>query len=571
MKKYLSWKILALIVMTLFLLWFDAPNNIQSKVLPGTPEAILKKKVHLGLDLQGGSQLDYKIDLRKVPSEDKDSIVEGVLTVIEKRVNGLGIAEPSIYTSTIGDETHIIVEIAENTTFTQEDIKTYLKSEKKVEELNDDEKKTISLEKAKAIVGKTIQLEFKEKKESLDPKEKDKIEENAKSVLAKTTSENFAIIAQEEEQANPGKVKYDKVDFKFVSEIPSSLSDELKKLEKDQITKSLVETGGTYTLDNSSGQLVENTGLAIVKKIDEKEEVKNEKEVSVSHILISWKEAQRADASVTRNEEQAYDLAKEVLAKLTDKESPAKFEDMAKEYSDDTSNKETGGVLEEPASKSDSYTTDFRNAALALENVGDLSEITKTEFGYHIIKADKIEKDVKETMYQYETLTFSTVPDPWKETGLTGEHFVRADVQINDYLQPFVTIQFNDEGAKLFEEITGRNINKPLAIFVGGELISAPNVNTKISGGSAVIEGKFTTQEAQTLARNLNTRAIPAPIILTGEYTIGATLGHEALTKSVKAGAVGFALVLLFMILVYRLPGTIAGFALVSYITILVG
>lgn len=570
MKKYLSWKILALLVMTLFLAWFDAPNNIQSKLISFTPDAILNRKVHLGLDLQGGSQLDYKIDLRKVPSDDRESIVDGVLGVIEKRVNGLGIAEPSIYTSSIGDETHIIVEIAENTTFSDEDIKTYLKTTKTVESLTDDEKKHISLEKAKATVGKTIQLEFKEKKESLDPQEKDKIKESANIVLEEINSENFAFIGKEEEQANPGKVTYEEVDFKFESDIQSSLSDVLKTLKADEVNTKLVETGGTYILDNSSGQLVENTGLSIVKLIEEKEEIKNAKEVETSHILISWKNAEKADASITRTEDEAYETAKEVLAKLQNTETPAKFEDLAKEYSDDSSNKETGGKLDEAVSETAPYVKEYIDAALALEKEGDLSEITKTQFGYHIIKADKILTDVKEKQFKYETITYSTVPDPWKDTGLTGEHFVRADVQINDYLQPYVSIQFNDAGGKLFEELTSKNIGKQIAIFVGGELISAPNVKSKISGGSAIIEGNFTTDEAKNLARDLNTGAIPAPIILTGEYTIGATLGQEALTKSVKAGAIGFFLVLVFMVLVYRLPGIVAGFALVSYITILV-
>jgi SecD/SecF fusion protein len=570
MKKYLSWKILALILMTLFLLWFDSPNQIQSKIVPFTPESILNKKVHLGLDLQGGSQLDYKIDLRRVPSEDRESIIDGVLNVIEKRVNNLGISEPNIYTSTIGDETHIIVEIAENTTFTEEDIEKYLNNKKAVEELNDDEKKHISLEKAKETVGKTIQLEFKEKKESLDPKEKDQIKENATNTLERINTENFSIVAKEEAQANPGKVRHEEVDFRFASDINDSISDVLKTLEANEVHEKLIETGGTYTLDSLNSSLVEDTALAIVKLIEEKEEIRNEKEVSVSHILLSFKDATSADASITRTEEEAYELAKELLAKLNDEESPAKFEELAKEYSDDLSNKEEGGKLEDPVSKNAQYATEFIDASLLLEDIGDLSEITKTQFGYHIIKADKIETDVKEKQYKYELLSYSTIPDPWKDTGLTGEHFVRADLQTNEFLKPFVSIQFNEQGAKLFEELTEKNIGKQIAIFVGGELISAPKVNTKISGGSAIIEGQFSPEEAKNLARDLNTGAIPAPIILTGEYTIGATLGQEALTKSVKAGAIGFFLVILFMILIYRLPGVVASFAMVSYVAILI-
>ncbi|MDA1060268.1 MAG: protein translocase subunit SecF, partial [bacterium] len=163
-----------------------------------------------------------------------------------------------------------------------------------------------------------------------------------------------------------------------------------------------------------------------------------------------------------------------------------------------------------------------------------------------------------------------TKSDPWKDTGLTGEHFVRADIQLDNFFQSYVSIQFNEEGGKLFEEITERNVGKPIAIFVGGDLISAPNVNEKISGGSAQITGQFTSEEAQALARDLNTGAIPAPIVLTGEYTIGATLGHEALTKSLWAGLVGLILVMVFMLLYYRLPGLVANGALLIYGVILI-
>jgi preprotein translocase subunit SecD len=96
----------------LFLGFFDLPAETQSQTIPFTPQAILDNKVNLGLDLQGGSQLDYKIDLRNVPEEQKKNIVDGILNVINKRVNSLGVSEPNIYTSDIGDEKHIIVELA---------------------------------------------------------------------------------------------------------------------------------------------------------------------------------------------------------------------------------------------------------------------------------------------------------------------------------------------------------------------------------------------------------------------------------------------------------------------------
>ncbi len=566
MKKYLSWKIGAILIFTVLLGFFDLPSETQSKILPFVPEVITDQRIHLGLDLQGGSQLDYKIDLRKVPESDQQSIIDGVRTVIERRVNNLGVSEPNIYTSKIAEETHIIVELAETAVSSQEDVDTYLSPDKNLADLTDDEKKYISLEKAKATVGKTIQLEFKEEKKTMDPKEKDAVKNLASAALIKINEgASYSIVGQEEEQAYPGKVRYEKTEFVFASDIiDQGIKNTLEKLTIGSYKEELVETSQGYTMD-ASGQLTENTGLAIVKLLNTKEEIKNEKEVDVSHILISFKDAEKADATILRTEDEAYERAKEVLAKLT-AEEPADFATLANEYSDDTS-AEDGGKMTVTGDGTLAY--DFEQAALAFETAGELSEITKTQFGYHIIKSNEVRKDVKEKQYQYETITYSTVPDPWKDTGLTGEHFVHASVQLDNMYQAYVEIQFNDEGAKLFEEITGRNLQKPVAIFVGGELISSPTVQSKIIGGSAIITGDFTNEEAKNLARDLNTGAIPAPIILTGEYTIGATLGQEALTMSLKAGAIGLLCVIIFMMLFYRIPGIVASGALISYASIL--
>ncbi len=567
MRKFISWKILLIIVVALTLGFFDLPAETQKSILPFTPDFITNNKVHLGLDLQGGSQLDYKIDLRKVPDEDQQSIIEGVKTVIEKRVNGLGVAEPNIYVSEIAEEYHITVELAETAAITQEDVDTYLGEEKDVATLTDDEKKLVSLEKAKATVGKTIQLEFKEQKDSLDPQEKEKIRENALVTQNKINSgEDFSLIGMEEQQAYPGKVTYEKSSYVFEDEIPEKVKETVLNLQIEEYTKELVETGGSYIIDATSGQQIQETGLSIIKLTDTKEEVKNEKEIYTSHILISWVGLESADASITRTEDEAYDLIKDLENKI---ENGADFGAVARENSEDKANSETGGILPIPITGDGTYVYDFEQAALVFENAGELSEVVKTKFGYHLIKADKIEENVAYTKYQYEIITYSTLPDPWKDTGLTGKHFIHADVQIDNFYQPFVLIQFNDEGAKLFGEITERNINKPIAIFVGGELISAPNVNEAITSGSAQITGNFTTEEARNLARDLNTGAIPAPIILTGEYTIGATLGQEALSTSLFAGLFGLLLVMIFMIINYRLAGLIASASLTIYATIL--
>jgi len=158
----------------------------------------------------------------------------------------------------------------------------------------------------------------------------------------------------------------------------------------------------------------------------------------------------------------------------------------------------------------------------------------------------------------------------WKDTGLTGANFQKAEVQFDNsgttlVSKPQIGITFNEEGRKLFADVTGRNIEKPLAIFLDKNLLSAPTVQGKIDSDSAVITGNFNVQEAKQLAIQLNAGALPVPIELVSQSNIGATLGTESVQKSVVAGLIGLLLVILFMLFYYRLPGLIASVALVIY------
>lgn len=160
----------------------------------------------------------------------------------------------------------------------------------------------------------------------------------------------------------------------------------------------------------------------------------------------------------------------------------------------------------------------------------------------------------------------NTVPT-YVPTGLTGRFLEHAVVEFNSQSsQPVVTLSFNSEGSDLFAKITRENIGKPLAIFLDGKVISAPIIREEIGGGKAVISGNFTAPEARTLVRNLNYGALPVPIELVGSETIGPSLGAVALKAGIKAGIVGFILLVLFLILWYRLPGVIASLALVVYV-----
>lgn len=544
MKRNVFGKVGIIILVAIVLGILNLPPDTKAPLVSWAPDFIKNQQFHLGLDLQGGAELDYKIDLRRVPVEDRRSIVDGVQDVINRRVNALGVSEPNIFVSQIGGEYHIIVDLA-----------------------------GVDIEEAKDIIGRTIQLEFKERKDVIDPNEKQKIENQANETLQKIKGEeDFSTIGQMEEQSNPELITYLESDWKFKDEINPSLAEKLFELSPGEVYDGTIESRGEYTV-TPDGEFVEMTAVNVIKLLDEQEvdrTTKIEKKVEVKHILISYEGTERADESVTRTKNEAFALAQEVLEKIEGEES---FEELAKEYSDDPGSKEYGGVLASPAGEGQ-YTPDFETAALALQEEDEVSDIVETEFGYHIIQADKIHPERESTntekQIKFAKIAYSTIPSAWQETPLTGEHFVRADVEFNQVYQPYVAIQFNSEGAQLFADITERNVGKPLAIFVGGDMISAPNVRQKITGGQAIIEGNFSIEEATRLARDLNTGAIPAPIVLTGQYTIGSELGNEALTQSLWAGIIGLIILAIYMIAYYKVQGVMAVIALGVYAVTLI-
>lgn len=632
-------KITAIIVATLFMGVTILPSSIKAS-FPDAPLIRWFKdhKVILGLDLQGGTQLDYRIDLRSVEQKNSDEdpandveaidIIEGVRNTIERRVNGLGVSEPQIYLSSVGDEQHIIVELA--------GIK--------------------DIEEAKKTVGKTIQLEFKEQRPAGESDElSEQIRQDANDALAAVRAgQNFTELGKRV-QTGDGKIKFNESKVAWEGNLPASHKDILANLKNGDTHRSLIEGENEYSI-GLSGNLVATSRLYLVQRISaetkdrttkEKEEFdavakeltgkddvnlngktladfteaegdaiwatpegqtseilevngeyrvyktikqhEADKEIRASHILISYKGAERANADVTRTKEEAKQKADELSAQL--KENPDLFTQLAVDNSDDPAGPQ-GGDLN--FFKRGVMTKAFEDAAFALK-VDDISNVVETEFGYHIIKktderdtedkvdvqlmsstdksaleaalARTVEHDVtkQETEYTFNEIAFDITPDPWKPTGLDGAHFKVATVVYDTIGTPQVSVQFDNEGARLFEELTERLVQQPIAIFVGGQLISAPTVQQKISGGSAVITGNFNLQQALQLATDLNTGAIDAPIILSGQYTISATLGENALKVSLWAGVIGFILLTVFMVLYYRLLGVFAILALAVY------
>ncbi len=153
-------------------------------------------------------------------------------------------------------------------------------------------------------------------------------------------------------------------------------------------------------------------------------------------------------------------------------------------------------------------------------------------------------------------------------TGLTGKDLKRASVQFGSNSisgEPVVAIQFTSEGATKFAEITKRNLQRQVAIFLDEMPVTAPTVQDEITSGEAIISGSFTTDSAKELAIQLNAGALPVPIQIIEQRTVGPSLGADSVQKSVIAGLIGLAIVMLFMIGLYGRLGIIANIALIIY------
>lgn len=153
-----------------------------------------------------------------------------------------------------------------------------------------------------------------------------------------------------------------------------------------------------------------------------------------------------------------------------------------------------------------------------------------------------------------------------KPTNLTGADLAESGVTFDKNTgKPAVSLTFTKEGGDKFAKITGENVGKPVAIVLDNQIISAPNVQEKIVGGTAQITGSFTLDEAKNLSIQLNAGALPVPVKVVEERVIGATLGAESISKSIVAGLVGLGMVMLFMIISYRGLGLVADVGLIVF------
>ena len=160
-----------------------------------------------------------------------------------------------------------------------------------------------------------------------------------------------------------------------------------------------------------------------------------------------------------------------------------------------------------------------------------------------------------------------------KQAELTGEYLETADVRFDQgsFGQPIVAMKLKGEGIKKFSDVTQANVGRRLAIVLDGKVYSAPKINEHIPSGEAVISGRFTPDEAKDLAIVLRSGALPAPLIVEEERTVGPLLGQDSIRKGVISSLIGVAFVFLFMVFYYGFSGLIADFALLLNILIILG
>ncbi len=509
-------------------LWNQGAGFVEAKtgVSLGT---VTDEPFKLGLDLQGGTHLIYEADMSSIPEADRVEALEGVRDVIERRVNAFGVSEPVVQTTTTGGTYRVIIELAG----------------------------VLQVSDAIALIGETPVLEFKRPGEQLD---------------GEPTAEQSAELEEvnETERLAADAVLARALSGESFDALVSELSSEQGIQESNGVLENIsgnssrseffivINEKGLYPGQIYNKTLETPEGINVFKYVSEGERIQNE----LSHILVCYQGATgclsdlpELDASIQINS-------------IAEQATADNFGDLAKEHSTGPSGPD-GGYL--GWADSEMYVTPFAIAAAGLEP-GEISGPVQTEFGYHLIyKHD----DKSELAYNIQrillplTSIYDVAPgllDPWVNTELSGKHLERAGVEFDQNTgQPYVALTFNSEGGDLFAQLTEEYIGQAIAIYLDGEPISTPVVQQAIYGGRAVITGDFTIDEARLLAQRLNAGALPVPVDLLSQQTVGPTLGAVSLEKSVNAALFGFLLVALYMVAVYRLPGLVAVIALLLF------
>jgi len=534
-RTQIRWKVLGIFVLFIFSLivvfpsyankgvdWVNSSANLG---LPRLPES----GFNLGLDLQGGAHLVYQADVSQVKDSERGESVEGVRDVIERRVRGgLGVAEPLVQTTKVGNDYRIIIELPG------------------IEDIS----------QAIGMIGETPVLEFKTEN-NVPPRDL--------TVEEQKELDDFNSVAQTKIDSALKDLKNGKAFEEVVAEYSEDEHSKVNGGNLGFITEALYPEIYNWSVSHQDGETSDAIksfrGLNIIKRISERD---GTKQVSSAHLLLCYRGATGCDEPLYSKKE-----AKERLEQIKTEITPENFTDWVKEYSTEPGAADRGGDL--GWFGEGDMVPEFEEAVWVMAN-GTISDIVETDFGYHLIykKDERVNKEYEVARVYLETKEATDILPPteeWKRTELSGKQLERAEVTEDMQTgQIQVNLNFDKEGSDLFAQMTENNVGRPIAIFLDGTPISIPVVNEPILSGSAVISGGFNIEEARLLSQRLNSGALPVPVELISQQKVDATLGLDSLKKSFYAGIVGLMLVIGFMILYYRLPGLISVVALAVYV-----
>lgn len=560
MKKTILNRLAFVVILSILAITVSIPGSFwNSESLVG--KQLSELKVALGLDLQGGTELDYKVDLSEPLAQNADEdplndvnidvIVESVRDALEKRVNPAGVGEIIVKRSQINNEEHILIQMPPNT----------------------------DVNKAKRDAEQDNRLEFYAEDQDLSKAQR------VKSAAILTTLNNGNFEAEGTRLAEESDlVTYENFGPIAQSEMTDQgLANKIERAAPNSLIQEIVETTIQPSYEINDGEIqfdglpYPRTVLAIIRVGDKEtvnKEVKIEAKVKARHILFGYNGALRApDNGPYTTAEIAKAKAEETLTQLQS-EGTANFGDLAKELSTEGAAQRSYGELGEfPEGQ---MVGPFNDAVFGATAPGLLNEIVETDFGYHVIEVQAItpagDEIIQEEQFSYDLINWDLSQITWEETDLGGKQLEAASVGFDEVGQPLVNLRFDQEGGDLFGELTETVAGRfceggpcRLGIKVGGDWISQPTVRQKIVGRDSQITGSFTFEEAHSLADGLNLGAIDAPVILSGQTTIGAQLGEEQLARSLKAAFFGLLATMLFMIAMYRFSGVVASLALLLY------
>ncbi len=520
---------IAAIVLVLLVLvagGYDFPGAWNQSVgkVPGL--TMFAPDYRLGLDLLGGTHLVYEADLSEIDILERQDAIEGVRDVIERRVNAFGVAEPLVQTTKgSGDSYRVIVELAG------------------IQDVNE----------AINQIGETPILEFKRPDTA-------GINSNAAVDEEKTekeiNEEKFDLAFELLTRTRTDGEDFDQLVAEY-SEGPQRHQNGVSSWVDSGDARSKVLPGRGHDIGKIYINVLEkDTSYSVVKYHSEREV----NEWLYSELTVCYEGASGCE-DATRSQAEARRQAR----LYADEATPDTFASLVKENSDDEVFKVNGGDKDW-----NRQTNIDANIALNLstKSVEDIF-VVSTSRG-EIVIHKRAERPYSEYRFQEIELLKAGVEAStdsfWVNTELSGANLKKAGVEFDQNTGvPYVTLLFDSEGGDLFGDITEEYIGQQIAIFLDGEVISAPVVQAAIYGGEAIITGIGDLNEARILAQRLNAGALPVPIELLSQQTVGPTLGATSLDRSLNAALIGVVLVAIFMLLYYRLPGLISVVALTAY------